>query len=208
VISGLYELPFKGNQFKEGWQLSFIEQSQSGNPVTLLAGNAGALPGILAANANSLTGLATLRPDVTGPITISPTAAPASSGLGVQWFANSVCDPRPGGNCPSGAVVVLPVAAVGNRTIYHFGSMGRNVVIGPTFHNTDLSLIKRTKLTETQMIEFRWEVFDVFNHANFGQPGRTAQVGSTAFGVITTTRFPTGDSGSSRQMQFALKYKF
>jgi len=212
VISGLYELPFKGNQFKEGWQLSFIEQSQSGNPVTLLAGNAGALPGILAANANSLTGLATLRPDVTGPITISPTAAPASSGLGVQWFANSVCDPRPGGNCPANAVVILPVTGIGtganSKTIYHFGSMGRNVVIGPSFHNSDLSLIKRTKLTERQMIEFRWEVFDIFNHANFGQPGRTAQVGSTAFGVITTTRFPTGDSGSSRQMQFALKYKF
>ncbi len=69
VISGLYELPFKGNQLKEGWQFSFIEQSQSGNPVTLLAGNAGALPGgIPAANANSLTGLATLRPDVTGPV--------------------------------------------------------------------------------------------------------------------------------------------
>jgi Carboxypeptidase regulatory-like domain/TonB dependent receptor len=208
VISGLYELPFKGNRFKEGWQLSFIEQSQTGNPVTLLAGNAGALPGILAANANSLTGLATLRPDVTGPITISPTAAPAASGIGVQWFANSVCDPRPGGNCPSDAVVILPVAAVGNRTIYHFGSMGRNVVIGPSFHNSDLSLIKRTKLTERQMIEFRWEVFDVFNHANFGQPGRTAQVGSQTFGVITNTRFATGDSGSSRQMQFALKYKF
>ena len=97
---------------------------------------------------------------------------------------------------------------IGGKTIYHFGSMGRNVVIGPSFHNTDLSLIKRTKLSERQMIEFRWEVFDVFNHANFGQPGRTAQVGSNAFGVITNTRFPTGDSGSSRQMQFALKYKF
>jgi hypothetical protein len=33
-------------------------------------------------------------------------------------------------------------------------------------------------------------------------------VGSTSFGIITNTRFPTGDSGSSRQMQFALKYKF
>ena len=206
VISGLYELPFKGNQFKEGWQLSFIEQSQGGNPVTLLAGNAAAIGAIQAANANSLTGLATLRPDVSGPVTISPQAA--ASGIGVQWFSPAVCDPRPGGTCPSGATVVLPVSAVGNRTIYHFGSMGRNVIIGPSFHNTDLSLIKRTKLTETQMIEFRWEVFDVFNHANFGQPGRTAQVGSTAFGVITTTRFPTGDSGSSRQMQFALKYKF
>jgi hypothetical protein len=207
VVSGLYELPFSGNQLKEGWQISFITQSQSGNPVTLLAGNAGALPGgIPAANANSLTGLATLRPDITGPLTISPAAA--ATGIGVQWFPNAVCDPRPGGVCPSGAAVILPVAFINGKTIYHFGGMGRNVVIGPRFNNTDLSLIKRTKIGEHQLIEFRWEVFDVFNHANFGQPGRTAQVGSTSFGVITNTRFPTGDSGSSRQMQFALKYKF
>jgi len=33
-------------------------------------------------------------------------------------------------------------------------------------------------------------------------------VGSTSFGVITNTRFPTGDSGSSRQLQFALKLLF
>jgi outer membrane receptor protein involved in Fe transport len=214
VISGLYELPFKGNQLKEGWQFSFIEQSQGGNPVTLLAGNTGNLGSganlINGANANSLTGLATLRPDATGPVPISP--VPTPTGIGVQYFPNSVCDPRPGGQCPSGSVVILPVSVVTvggvNRTIYHFGSMGRNVIIGPGFHNTDLSLIKRTKLTERQMIEFRWEVFDVFNHANFGQPGRTAQVGSSTFGVISNTRFPTGDSGSSRQMQFALKYKF
>ena len=207
VISGLYELPFKGNQLKEGWQLSFVTQSQSGNPVTLLAGNAGAIGTLIpAANANSLTGLATLRPDVSGPVTISPTAA--ASGIGVQWFPNLVCDPRPGGSCPSGSVVILPVAFINGKTIYHFGSLGRNVVIGPSFNNSDISLIKRTNIGEHQQIEFRWEVFDVFNHANFGQPGRTAQVGSTTFGVITNTRFATGDSGSSRQMQFALKYKF
>ena len=214
VISGLYELPFKGNQLKEGWQLSFIEQSQGGNPVTLLAGNAATLGSaalgnlINGANANSLTGLATLRPDTTGPVTISPVAAPPTSGIGVQWFPNVVCDPRPGGNCPSGATIILPVSSVGSKTVYHFGSMGRNVIIGPSFHNSDLSLIKRTKLSERQLIEFRWEVFDIFNHANFGQPGRVAQVGSSTFGVINNTRFATGDSGSSRQMQFALKYKF
>jgi Carboxypeptidase regulatory-like domain/TonB dependent receptor len=207
VVSGLYELPFTGNQLKEGWQFSLITQLQSGNPVTLLAGNVGALPGgIPAANANSLTGLATLRPDIAGPVTISQTAA--ATGIGVQYFPNLVCDPRPGGSCPSGSAVILPVAFINGKTIYHFGSMGRNVIIGPGFNNSDVSLIKRTKLSEDKIIEFRWEVFDIFNHANFGQPGRTAQVGSTAFGVITNTRFPTGDSGSSRQMQFALKFKF
>jgi hypothetical protein len=191
---------------KEGWQLSLITQSQSGNPVTLLAGNVGAIGAIPAASANSLTGLATLRPDINGEVTISPTAA--ATGIGVQYFANLVCDPRPGGSCPAGSTVVLPVSVINGKTIYHFGSMGRNVIIGPTFNNTDVSVIKRTTFGENKVLEFRWEVFDVFNHANFGQPGRTAQVGSTAFGVITNTRFPTGDSGSSRQMQFALKFKF
>ena len=165
VFSGIYELPFRGNQFVEGWQLSSIVQSQSGNPVNIVVNNA------------VLTGVNnTVRPDVTGPIEILGTPN--------RWF-----DIAP---------FVVPV----NR----FGSLGRNVVIGPGFNNTDFSVIKRTKLTETQLIEFRWEVFDLFNHANFGQPGRV--VGTANFGQITNTRFATGDSGSSRQMQFALKYKF
>src|SRR5881394_3790547 len=207
VISGLYELPFKKNELVSGWQLSTVVQSQSGNPVTLLAGNVGAIAGgAPAANANSLTGLATLRPNVGMPITYSRTAA--ATGNGIQWFPNLVCDPRPGGSCPAGAVAILPVAFVSGKTIYHFGSFGRNMIIGPSFNNTDFSIIKRTKIGEDKILEFRWEVFDLFNHANFGQPGRTAQVGSTTFGVITNTRFPTGDSGSSRQMQFALKFKF
>jgi len=118
----------------------------------------------------------TVRPNVTGPVAILGTPN--------RWF-----DIAP---------FVVPVG--------RFGSLGRNVVIGPGFNNTDFSVIKRTKLTESQVIEFRWEVFDVFNHANFGQPGRV--VGTANFGQITNTRFGTGDSGSSRQMQFALKYKF
>jgi hypothetical protein len=87
-----------------------------------------------------------------------------------------------------------------------FGSLGRNVVIGPTFNDTDFSVTKNTKITESTRVQFRAEFFDLFNHANFGQPGRV--VGSSNFGAITATRFPTGDSGSSRQIQFALKFMF
>jgi hypothetical protein len=86
-------------------------------------------------------------------------------------------------------------------------------LIGPTFNNTDFSVIKNTKLTETTRVQFRAEFFDLFNHANFGQPNRTAitvaaGAAPSAFGTITNTRFPTGDSGSSRQIQFAVKFSF
>jgi hypothetical protein len=71
-----------------------------------------------------------------------------------------------------------------------------------------MSLVKHTRINERFTSELRFEAFDLLNHPNFGQPGRTAQVGSTTFGVISSTRFPTGDSGSSRQLQFAAKIVF
>ncbi|HMF02960.1 MAG TPA: TonB-dependent receptor, partial [Terriglobia bacterium] len=90
--------------------------------------------------------------------------------------------------------------------VERFGSLGRNVVIGPPFNNTDMSITKNTVLGERTRMQFRTEVFDLFNHANFGQPGNI--VGSPNFGRITSTRFPTGEFGSSRQIQFAIKVLF
>lgn len=87
-----------------------------------------------------------------------------------------------------------------------FGNLGRNVIAGPNFNNTDVSLIKNTTIGEDLRLQFRAEVFDVFNHANFGRPGNT--VGTPLFGRISSTRFPTGESGSSRQIQFAVKLGF
>jgi hypothetical protein len=90
--------------------------------------------------------------------------------------------------------------------VARFGSLSRNVIIGPTFNNTDISIIKSMNFGNEYRLQLRAEVFDLFNHANFGQPGNV--VGSPFFGRITNTRFPTGESGSSRQMQFALKLSF
>jgi hypothetical protein len=94
--------------------------------------------------------------------------------------------------------VVMPMAG--------FGNLGRNVVAGPGFSNTDVSLTKNTRLGERMRVQFRAEFFDLFNHANFGQPGNVA--GSPNFGRITNTRFPTGESGSSRQIQLGMKLIF
>jgi hypothetical protein len=208
VISGLYELPWTGNQLVEGWQLGTVFQVQSGNPINILAGNPLAIPGTgigAGAGVATFTGLGTVRPDLVGPAEVIGDIS--------RWFTNTVCDPR-GGACPTGSVFALPVAlGPGGQNVYHFGNLGRNVIIGPGFNNVDFSVIKNSKLTEDVRVQFRAEFFDLFNHANLGQPGpgaagRTAQVGSASFGVITNTRFPTGDSGSSRQIQFALKLLF
>src|SRR5262249_9864784 len=67
-----------------------------------------------------------------------------------------------------------------------FGNLGRNVVVGPGFNNTDFAVIKSTRLSEKVRLQFRGEAFDLFNHANFGQPGSV--VGTPSFGRITNTR--------------------
>jgi hypothetical protein len=87
-----------------------------------------------------------------------------------------------------------------------FGNFGRNVVIGPPFHNTDLSVIKNLQPTAGTRLQFRADVFDLFNYANFGPPGNI--VGSPTFGKISRTRFSTGEAGSSRQIQLAVKVWF
>jgi hypothetical protein len=87
-----------------------------------------------------------------------------------------------------------------------FGNLGRNVVIGPGFYNIDFSILKNTRLSDRISAQFRAELFDLLNHPNFGQPGNV--VGTPIFGHITSTRFPTGESGSSRQVQLGVKLVF
>ncbi len=83
-----------------------------------------------------------------------------------------------------------------------FGNLKRNAALGPRFDNTDLSISKTTNMGHARL-ELRVEIFNVFNHPNVGQPGNV--VGSPNFSVITNTRFPTGEMGSSRQIQIAVK---
>jgi hypothetical protein len=86
-----------------------------------------------------------------------------------------------------------------------FGNLQRNAVVGPRFDNVDVSLSKTITMTWARVL-LQADVFNVFNHPNFGQPGRI--VGSPNFAVITNTRFPPGDSGSSRQIQLAVRLLF
>jgi hypothetical protein len=195
-INASYDLPFKGNRLKEGWQVVVVEQAQTGNPLNVIT------------NITTITGTSSVRPDFIGTPNISPTPNLDANGnvISYQWFAsNTVCDPRVAGSCTSTSVFALPYSAAG---IAHFGNLGRNAIIGPGFGDTDLSIIKNVKMAGAARVQLRVEIFNLFNQANLGQPGRTASVGSTSFGVISNTRFPTGDSGSARQIQFAAKFLF
>jgi len=189
VINGIYSLPFKGNRFKEGWQISSIVQLQTGNPILFRTTN------------TSLLGTSTIRASVTGPVQTG--FAPATNGSA----ANELY--------------------IQNRFAFYdqgaaFGNLGRNVVIGPGFSNIDIALVKNTKITERVSWQIRVDAFDLLNHANFGQPVATVPASLTApgsatapslastatFGLIGPTRFPAGDSGSSRQIQLAMKLMF
>ena len=52
----------------------------------------------------------------------------------------------------------------------HFGSLGRNSLIGPGYSNFDFSLFKTTPLTERVSLQLRAEIFNLFNHPNFSSP--------------------------------------
>ena len=52
----------------------------------------------------------------------------------------------------------------------NFGDLGRNQIYGPGFWNADFSISKTTKLKETLSLQFRAELFNIFNHPNFALP--------------------------------------
>jgi hypothetical protein len=208
VINAIYDLPWKGNRLVEGFEFSTIVQLQSGNPFTIFATNpaflnSGGIAGTF--GLAGFNGVGNIRPDAgTSSIAIHPGS--------VQYFTATTCNPidtraAAVAICNNSPTFILPASFGAPFTpIAHFGNVHRNAFVGPGFQNIDFSLLKTTKITERVSTQFRFEAFDLFNHPNYGQPGSTA--GAAGFGLITSTRFPTGDSGSSRQLQAALKLIF
>jgi len=96
---------------------------------------------------------------------------------------------------------------------------GRNIFTAPGYYNLDIGIIKQFSITERVKLDFRTEMFNVLNHANFDNP-RDASVGSPSFRSsvfaqtccatvappATQAIIQTGESG--RVIQFALKLKF
>jgi outer membrane receptor protein involved in Fe transport len=84
-----------------------------------------------------------------------------------------------------------------------FGNAERGSLRGPAFFQTDLSIFKNFRITETVKAEFRAEVFNLFNNVNLGLP--TSEVDNSNAGRITGLQFP---NARMRQWQFGARIKF
>jgi hypothetical protein len=82
-----------------------------------------------------------------------------------------------------------------------FGDSGKNIFISPTVNSTDAALMKNWTVRERYGIQFRWEMFNAFNHPSFGIPNTDPT--SSHFGQINNTGVIP-----PRVMQAALKLKF
>jgi hypothetical protein len=176
TINYIYELPFFRKQegvaghVLGGWQLSGITTYGSGVPLTVSTGSVD--PG----------GLGFLGPSASGPrpdMVADPNAnAPHTF---AQWFNTSA---------------FAAVAASVTRP----GDAGRGVVLGPGYGRWDLSLAKNIKIHEDMKVQFRAEMFNIFNHTN-PLAVNTTFATSTLFGQVTSTRDP-------RLVQLGLKFNF
>ena len=88
------------------------------------------------------------------------------------------------------------------------GNAGRNILNGPAALNWDFSLFKNFTIREGQTVQFRAEMFNVFNTPQFNNPHAITAF-AASFGQSTSTHtVPFTGFGSNRQVQFALRYSF
>ena len=103
-----------------------------------------------------------------------------------------------------------PTAGTTSAICYCYGNERRDSVYGPGFGAVDLSMFKRTPITEHIGTELRAEIFNVANQANFANP--SGSISSSSFGVLNSTRngssAPGLGTGEPRNMQFAFKVNF
>ncbi|MFY9554650.1 MAG: TonB-dependent receptor [Blastocatellia bacterium] len=150
VWSFTYDVPTFWKSFPrlgDGWQLNGILTLRTGSPfhVNLFDDYNG-------------TGEFFPRPDIAG----DPFAGTRGPDNFLNLSAFKVpCTLDPSGDGSAGSCI---------PGTQHFGSLGRNSLVGPGYANLDLSVFKTTPLGEQVKLQFRAEVFNVLNHPNFSSP--------------------------------------
>ena len=191
VVSYDWELPVRkysgfAGRVLDDWEVSGITQFQSGFPIRLNTEDDTEL-------INSLFFLGTEAPSLVAPFQkLDPRKTYTNLGLTTPgyWFnPNDFATAA----TPNGAPVP-PLGSFNNGT-------QRTICCGPGLIDFDFSVHKKIVLSETRYLQFRAEIFNVFNHTNYSNPDGGFSDGPTSFGKITT-------AGDPRLLQFALKFFF
>jgi hypothetical protein len=175
VISAVYALPF-------GRRASGLQRKLIGgwtlNSIVTLQGGFPLTPQLSYNPSNNGDTRNPVRPFVNpafdGPVTL---------GSPNQWF--------------NPAAFLAPPASSG-----FYGNLGRDTLIGPGLATWDFSVLKDTAVAERARVQFRAEVFNLLNRANFNTPNAVV---FTPSGVSPTAGLITSTSTNSRQIQFGLK---
>jgi hypothetical protein len=185
VISYQWDLPFFNHaqgwyaRVLGGWQVNGITTFQTGTPFTVYDSAGVSAQG----GAPEISGFPSDRPDLIGDPSRGTCASNgAHTGAAQCWFN------------PSAFQRLDATARIGQ-----FGNAGRNIVTGPGVQQWDFSALKNFRFTETKSLQFRTELFNIFNHANFGVP--VNDMNSPGVGQIQTSQ-------PGRLVQFALKFLF
>jgi hypothetical protein len=179
VASYHWKLPFdklahRRGRLTEGWSASGIVRFSTGLPVTLFNNTDTSLMGTIPNGINS-DGIDT------------PDCMPGN--------LNVNTNPRNGKPAFNAALFSLP--ALGQT-----GTAARRFFYGPGMANVDMALHKTVALTEARSLEFRFEAFNVFNHAQFfGAAAVNGNISSPSFGQIVSATDP-------RVIQLAAKLHF
>jgi len=191
VVSYVWAIPFDRafknlpKRLTQGWQMQGITRFASGFPVQLNQSD----------DDISLTGSpATDMPNVIGKVAaLDPRKvyADCHANQDDPTLSTSGCyfiPPLPGALNPDPCVPTTG-AFVQNCTLGTFGTANRRFFHGPGFNNTDFGFLKRTQIKESLAFDIRVEFFNVFNHAQFNNPGGNINDPST-FGIVTSARDP------------------
>jgi hypothetical protein len=179
VVSYAYELPFDrlfgaSNRWTRGWTISGITHFSSGFPVTLLNYGDNSL---LGAEPNGINNYGVDEPQFT-PGSLGLNHNPRS---GQAYFNTSLFSLQPLGEP---------------------GNAKRRFFYGPGIDNYDLALLKSISLNESKSLQFRFEGFNIFNHAQFyGPTSVNGNINSSSFGDVVSAAPP-------RLMQVAIKLIF
>jgi len=176
------------NQVLGQWQVSAVNQAQSGFPyqINYSPSTQNQVSGIAA----SYRGANLYRPNRVPGVALNSIDKSKSTGTSLQYI--------------NLAAVSLPPSLVNGVLASPFGNMSRDPGRSPIYNNLNIAFNKRFDTpVETLKVEFRGELYNAFNHTNFTTPG--GGIGTSASGLTGGTITNTFDP---RIAQFGLKVLF